>query len=98
MLSLVTSYRVLCWRVVACRCVTRPCCLQVRNPASNLCIDTKHKGANEAFGLDRCNKDTPVGGEQVCCDVISQQLLHAYVGVPIHVIAVALSFIDVALC
>ena len=38
---------------------------QIRNTASNLCIDTKYKNANDAFGLDRCNKDTPVGGEQV---------------------------------
>lgn len=39
---------------------------QLRNVASNLCVDTKFSGGNHRFGLETCTKDSPgLGGEQV---------------------------------
>ncbi|KAL8612926.1 hypothetical protein ACOMHN_035003 [Nucella lapillus] len=37
---------------------------ELRNPASNLCVDTRYKGANERFQLENCVKDGGAGGEQ----------------------------------
>ena len=38
---------------------------QLRNKASNLCVDTRYKGSNERFQLETCVKDGGSGGEQV---------------------------------
>lgn len=38
---------------------------QIRNKASNLCIDTRYKGSQERFELQKCVKDGGSGGEQV---------------------------------
>lgn len=41
---------------------------QLRNKASNLCVDTRFKGANERFNLEPCIKDGGgANGEQVVC-------------------------------
>ncbi|XP_035213974.1 putative polypeptide N-acetylgalactosaminyltransferase 10 [Stegodyphus dumicola] len=38
---------------------------EIRNGAGGLCIDTKFRGQNEKFGLEKCIKDNPnQGGEQ----------------------------------
>jgi polypeptide N-acetylgalactosaminyltransferase len=38
---------------------------ELRNVASNLCIDIKFRNSNERFGLEPCTKDNPgLGGEQ----------------------------------
>ena len=57
----------LCACVCVCMCVVL--CLfdlwQLRNKASNLCVDTRYKGSNERFQLETCVKDGGSGGEQV---------------------------------
>ena len=46
--------------------------LQLRNIASNLCVDTRFRNQPERFGLEKCIKDEHgAGGEQV--------LIHFYV-------------------
>ncbi|XP_055936162.1 putative polypeptide N-acetylgalactosaminyltransferase 10 [Argiope bruennichi] len=38
---------------------------EIRNVASNLCIDTRFRKQNDRFGLEKCTKDNPdQGGEQ----------------------------------
>lgn len=38
---------------------------EIRNVASNLCIDTRFRKQNDRFGLEKCTKDYPAqGGEQ----------------------------------
>ncbi|BFZ24268.1 hypothetical protein BsWGS_27307 [Bradybaena similaris] len=37
---------------------------EIRNSASNLCIDTRFKGQSEGFDLQKCVKDAGGGGEQ----------------------------------
>lgn len=38
---------------------------EIRNVASDLCIDTRFRGQNQRFGLEKCIKDNPKqGGEQ----------------------------------
>lgn len=37
---------------------------ELRNKASNLCVDTRYKGGNERFELEKCIKDGGGGGEQ----------------------------------
>ncbi|KFM78392.1 putative polypeptide N-acetylgalactosaminyltransferase 10, partial [Stegodyphus mimosarum] len=32
---------------------------ELRNKATNLCVDTKYQGQNEKFGLEKCIKDDP---------------------------------------
>lgn len=40
--------------------------LQIRNVASNLCVDTRFRNQNDRFGLEKCIKDRGAhGGEQV---------------------------------
>ena len=39
--------------------------LQIRNQASNLCLDTRFRGPNERFQLEACIKDGQGQGEQV---------------------------------
>lgn len=39
--------------------------LQIRNAASNLCVDTRFRNQNDRFGLEKCIKDGAHGGEQV---------------------------------
>ncbi|XP_076446665.1 putative polypeptide N-acetylgalactosaminyltransferase 10 [Babylonia areolata] len=37
---------------------------ELRNKASNMCVDTRYKGTNERFQLEKCVKDGGSGGEQ----------------------------------
>lgn len=55
------------WQATVVYLVMMTLLLQLRNEDTDLCVDTKHKGGSERFGLSTClSVDPKVGGEQVC--------------------------------